>query len=224
MLNIIAALFLFLSFFLPTGGENTSKSLQNGDLIFQESCSSDMGDAIKDVTSAISGYNFTHVGIVTIDSITKSVYVIEATHPQVCITPLQEYLYPADKGECPPKSVVGRLKPQYRHLIPQAIVEAKKLTGKGYDDAFDLTNDQYYCSELIYDILLKANNSIAVFPLNVMTFKGKETGEYSPNWISHFKKLGIPIPEGKPGINPGAMSQQSDVIDIIGTDILRSKP
>lgn len=212
MLTSLLSALIFLTSFSPQ--DDTDFKLQNGDLIFQESCKGDMGDAIKDVTAGIAGYNFTHVGIVSIDSTTSEIYVIEATHPKVCITPLDEYLHP--KGDkCAPKSVVGRLKGEYQNLIPQALNEAEKLTGKDYDDAFDLENDQYYCSELIYDILLKANNGTPVFPLNVMTFKSKDTGEYSPNWVTHFEKLGILIPEGELGINPGAMSQQSDVIDII---------
>lgn len=212
MLTTLLSALIFLTSFSPQ--DDADFKLQNGDLIFQESCKGDMGDAIKDVTAGIAGYNFTHVGIVSIDSTTSEIYVIEATHPKVCITPLDEYLHP--KGDkCAPKSLVGRLKGEYQALIPQALDEAEKLTGKDYDDAFDLENDQYYCSELIYDILLKANNGTPVFPLNIMTFKSKDTGEYSPNWVTHFEKLGIPIPEGELGINPGAMSQQSDVIDII---------
>lgn len=212
MLTIVLSTFIFLTSFLQQN--ETDFRLQNGDLIFQESCKGDMGDAIKDVTAGIAGYNFTHVGIVSIDAKTNLIYVIEATHPRVCITPLDEYLHP--KGDkCAPKSVVGRLKSEYQPLIPQALKATDRLIGKPYDDAFDLSNDQYYCSELIYDILLKANNGTPVFPLNVMTFKSKETSEYSPNWVTHFEKLGISIPEGELGINPGAMSQQSDVIDII---------
>lgn len=212
MLTIILSTFVFLTSFSTQ--DETNFTLQSGDLIFQESCNGDMGEAIKDVTAGIAGYNFTHVGIVSIDATSNEVSVIEATHPLVCITPLEEYLHPQG-DRCSPRSVVARLKPEYRHLIPQALSETDKLIGKKYDDAFDLENDQYYCSELIYDILLKANNGTAVFPLNVMTFKSKETGDYSPNWVTHFGKLGIPIPEGKEGINPGAMSQQADVIDIV---------
>lgn len=212
MLNFILSTLILLTSFFQQKEDNFK--LQNGDLIFQESCKGEMGDAIKDVTAGIAGYNFTHVGIVSIDSITNRIYVIEATHPKVCITPLEDYLHPA-KETCSPKSVVGRLKTPYQHLIPYALSEADNLIGKDYDDAFDLQNDQYYCSELIYDILLKANNGTAVFPLNIMTFKSKDTGEYSPNWVTHFKKQGISIPEGEKGINPGAMSQQADVIDIV---------
>lgn len=188
-------------------------NLKNGDLIFQESGGSDLNAAIKDVTSGIDGYNFTHVGIVWVDADSDSVFVIEATHPQVCITPIDKFLNPENKKQ-KPRSVVGRLKQQYEGIIAQAIEEGKLLKGKAYDDAFDLSNDMYYCSELVYLILKKANNGNDVFELNDMTFKSKDTGEFSDNWVKHFSKLGIPIPEGQKGINPGAMSR-SEVIDIV---------
>ena len=186
--------------------------LQNGDLIFQESCSDGVGNAIKEVTSSIDEYRFTHVGIVYIDEKDR-VFVIEATHPKVAMTPLHDYLFPKDKP-CYPISVVGRLKEEYHHLIPAALEDGLKLVGKEYDYGYILDNDKYYCSELIYDILLKANNGVAVFPLNVMTFKSAETDDFSERWIKYFEKLGMDIPEGELGINPGAMSR-SDVIDII---------
>jgi hypothetical protein len=188
--------------------------LKEGDLIFQESFSNNMDNAIKQVTSGIGNYNFTHVGIVYKDSLSDSFYVIEATHPRVQITPLAEYLVTKKNENYPPISVVGRLKAPYQKLIPRAIKEALKLVGKEYDDAFDLTNDQYYCSELIYKILYISNHNEEVFPLNEMTFKSTKTGKFIPYWINHFQKLGIPIPEGKLGINPGAMSK-SNLINII---------
>lgn len=212
MLYLLHILFFNLSVFFS---DNTDEfALKNGDLIFQESCEGNMGEAIKDVTSSMEGYNFTHVGMVWINQSNDSIYVIEATHPKICITPLEEYLYPKDKN-CAPRSAVARLKEKYQNLIPLAIEEAMKHIGKDYDDAFDLKNDQYYCSELIYEILLKANNNKEVFPLNIMTFKAKDSDSFSQNWITHFEKLNIPIPEGELGINPGAMSKQTDVIDII---------
>lgn len=187
---------------------------KEGDLIFQESFSKNMDSAIKQVTTGIDSYNFTHVGIVYKDSLSNGLYVIEATHPRVQITPLEDYLFPKKNENNPPVSVVGRLKDTYQKLIPQALMEALKLIGKEYDDAFDLRNDQYYCSELIYKIFYISNNYKDVFPLNIMTFKSTKSGEYIPYWVDHFKKLGIPIPEGELGINPGAMSK-SDKIDII---------
>lgn len=202
-----------LIFFLAFRVYSNAFELKNGDLIFQESCAGSVGNAIKEVTSSVGKNKFTHVGIVYIDD-QEGAFVIEATHPCVSVTPLSEYLYPDDSKGCFPKSVVGRLKNEYTHCISQAITEALALVGKQYDDAYMLNNDKYYCSELIYDILLKANESKPVFELNVMTFKSSETGEYADGWIKHFAALGIPIPEGELGINPGAMSC-SDVIEII---------
>lgn len=186
--------------------------LQSGDLIFQEDCASGTDSTIKAVTASIGDYQFTHVGIVYIDD-NDSVYVIEATRPKVAKTPLNDYLYPKGKG-CYPKSVVGRLKEEYRHSIPDALSEGLALIGKDYDDGFILGNDKYYCSELIYEILLRANHGIPVFPLNTMTFKSADTEEVTDGWKEYFGKYNLSIPEGEPGINPGAMSS-SYVIDIV---------
>ncbi len=187
--------------------------LENGDLIFQESCPKDKDNPIKQVTNSIDSYQFTHVGMVYINS-TGKVYVLEATIPEVKLTPIHEYLYPSESKECYPVSVVGRLKKEYRHLIPDALNIGLTLTGKAYDHGFIPDNDKYYCSELIYCILKEANGGNDVFPLNVMTFKSKDTGQTAKGWIEHFNTHNLEIPEGKPGINPGAMSK-SGRIDII---------
>lgn len=186
--------------------------LKNGDLIFQESCSGQVGDAIKGVTTSICENKFTHVGIVYMDS-KDSIYILEATTPKVALTPLKEYLYPQDE-ECYPKSVVGRLKDEYLHLIPNALEYGITLLGKEYDYGYILNNDKYYCSELVYEILKYANSNQDVFPLNVMTFKSSDTGQIMNSWIEYFENRGLNIPEGELGINPGAMSR-SDIIDII---------
>ncbi|MBK5720573.1 hypothetical protein JGH11_06785 [Dysgonomonas sp. Marseille-P4677] len=188
--------------------------LQKGDLIFQESCTGKADNMIKAVTTSIGDYSFTHVGIVYIDN-QDSVFIIEATHPKVTVTPLTEYLYPTKKGQnCFPRSVVGRLKEEYRHCIPKAIDEGLALVGKDYDDGFVMGNDKYYCSELLYEIFLKANEGIPIFPLNIMTFKSPITGDITDGWKEYFEKYSLPVPEGELGINPGAMSR-SDVIDIV---------
>ncbi len=203
---------LTLSFLFHQQIEDNFK-LQNGDLIFQESCSNDIGDAIKEVTTSIDEYHFTHVGIVYINK-NDSIFVLEATHPKVVLTPLSDYLYPEKSNGCFPKSVVGRLKDNYQIYIPQALKEGVNLIGKDYDSGYILNNDKYYCSELIYDILLKANKGKPIFQLNTMTFISPETGEVSDSWKKYFESISIPVPEGEPGINPGAMSK-ANVIDII---------
>lgn len=186
---------------------------EEGDIIFQESGVSQTENSIQEVTSSIDGYNFTHVGIVMADE-DGSLFVLEAVPPQVAVTPLERFLYPDGRNDPHPVSVVGRLKPEYRKLIPAAIGEGKKLAGLRYDHAYTMGDDKYYCSEYIYEILKRANGGKEVFQLSPMTFKSPETGEITEGWIKHFEKLGVPVPEGEPGINPGAMST-SNVIDII---------
>lgn len=187
--------------------------LRNGDLIFQEACPIDSGNPIKQVTSSIENYQFTHVGIVYIDK-NDSIFVLEATTPRVALTPLHEYLYPSESKNCYPVSVVGRLREEYQPLIPKALGIGLTLVGKDYDYGFVLGNDKYYCSELIYEILKQANGGKEIFPLNIMTFKSQDTNETAKGWIEHFEKHGLPIPEGEDGINPGAMSR-CNVIRIV---------
>lgn len=209
---MMALFIMFMSCFLsvPPFGF----TLQAGDLIFQESCKDGgVGQEIKAVTSSAESYAFTHVGIVYVDSC-GTYYVLEATHPVVTLTPLEEFLYPFDMEGCTPRSVVGRLREPYRHCIPDALSKGLTLLGKKYDDGYILGNDEYYCSELVYEILKQANDGIPVFPLNTMTFKSAETGTFTPGWINYFKRLNLLIPEGEPGINPGAMSR-SDVLELI---------
>ena len=142
------------------------------------------------------------------------IFVIEATPPRVRITPLQEFLYPAEERKSPPHSVVGRLKSRYRFCISGAIKKGLSLVGKAYDEVYDLNNDSYYCSELIYFMLLEGNHGKPVFQLDKMTFKAADADSILPAWRTYFEKRGVAIPEGELGINPGAMSR-SDVVDIV---------
>ncbi|MES2778655.1 MAG: YiiX/YebB-like N1pC/P60 family cysteine hydrolase, partial [Bacteroidota bacterium] len=86
--------------------------------------------------------------------------------------------------------------------------------GKPYDDPFLYDNGKYYCSELIYDAFAFANNGKPFFQLEPMTFKQPNSTSYFPVWIEYYQKLNIPIPEGKPGINPGGISR-SDKIEFL---------
>ena len=177
--------------------------IRNGDLIFQEACGGNTEDAIKSVTSSAEDYNFTHVGMVCIQG--GEAYVLEATVPCVALTPIRDFLYP-ETDSCPPVSVLARLKPEYRKLIPEALRLGLGHLGKSYDYAYVLGDDRYYCSELIYQILKDANHGKEVFPLNVMTFCDS-TGRVLPAWEAYFKQHSAPVPEGEAGINPGAMSR-----------------
>jgi len=181
-------------------------ALQPGDLLFQDLDCGPLCDAIEKVTEGYQGMNFSHVGIAAKDE-TDDFVVIEAVSGGVVVTPLQNFLGRSSDADGRPKVVVGRLKESYYHLIPSALKEALALKGKSYDKVFAIDNDAYYCSELIYEIFLQANNNNPVFKLQPMTFTDPDTEETLLAWQEYFTKLGVSVPQGQPGINPSSISR-----------------
>jgi hypothetical protein len=184
--------------------------LQTGDLLFQMGESSGLSDAIAEVTTGKDEINYTHVGIVSIEN--DTVFVLEATTPTVCKTPVDSFLNKSAFVEGKPLVTVARLKPECREIIPQAIVNASKYIGKPYDYVYAPDNDAYYCSELVYISFLD-ENGFPVFESKKMTFCDEE-GNLPAYWIEHFKKYRAEIPEGCEGTNPGDLSK-SEVIEIV---------
>jgi len=183
---------------------------EHGDLLFQDLDSSPLCDAIEEVTRGINHSNLSHMGIVTI--IDNQYYVLEAFTNGVDTVILDKFLNRSVDSNGKPKIIVGRLKIEYSKLIPKAIDEGIKLVGEKYDDEFKINNNKFYCSELIYDIFLSANNRKEFFHLNPMTYK--VNGKTLDIWKEYFQNLNISIPENEPGINPAGISL-SEKIDII---------
>ncbi len=181
-------------------------SLKTGDLLFRDSDCGPLCDAIEKVTTGYQGANLSHVGIAAKDEDGQMI-VLEAVSKGVVATDLRTFLNQSAGANDKPKVMVGRLKKPYRHLIPAAIEEAEVLEGKPYDKVFAIDNNAYYCSELIYDIFRRANSGRPIFELKPMTFKDPQTGEILPVWREYFSGLGVEIPEGRPGINPGGISR-----------------
>ena len=185
--------------------------LHKGDLLFQDLDCGELCDAIESVTTGVNGAHFSHVGIVSNITKDNKIMVVEAIGQKVKTTELTAFLSRSHDKWGRPKVVVGRAKDQ--QTINNALKKLKKYTGKKYDDVFDINNDSYYCSELVY-FTFENNSGEKLFSLMPMTYKDKRTGRYFKSWIEYFKNLNVEIPEGKPGINPGGISR-SDKIDIL---------
>ena len=175
--------------------------IQEGDLLFQDLDSGPLCDGIEQVTHGFNNMNFSHIGIVT--NINKKNYVLES-FDGVDTVNLEDFLNRSLNKKNQPKVVVGRLKKDYQNLIPLAITHGISLIDLEYDEEFKINNGKFYCSELIYEIFLVANNNKEFFELKPMTYK--LNGETLPIWKEYFKKLNVLIPENEPGINPGGIS------------------
>ncbi len=191
----------------------SSFSLQEGDLLFQDSDCGPFCDAIEKVTEGYQGANLSHVGMVICeeDNILK---VIEATTDGVVITTIDTFLNRSFDTNGNSKVIVGRVKEEYKSLIPRAVKHAKTLLGKSYDHIFDVNNDTYYCSELVHDAYKEANGGRAIFKLYPMTFVDPDTRKTFGIWTDYYKDLNQEIPEGQPGLNPGGISR-SPYLDIV---------
>ncbi|MBN2595568.1 MAG: hypothetical protein JXR82_02165 [Marinifilaceae bacterium] len=185
-------------------------ALEKGDLLFQDFDSDSISDAIESVTGGEEHLSFSHVGIVDIHS-NGDTMVLEAISKGVTYTKLNIFLQRSTTADQKPKVEVGRLKPEFSALINKALDAGKQLIGKPYDDVYIMEDSTYYCSELIYEIFSDTQDSIEVFQLNPMTFKDSKTGNFLPFWVEYYKKLGVDIPEGKPGLNPNGMHESPNI-------------
>ncbi|MGK7397686.1 MAG: YiiX/YebB-like N1pC/P60 family cysteine hydrolase [Candidatus Cyclobacteriaceae bacterium M3_2C_046] len=205
--HYVALILIIMSGFMQcTPSSNQDFELQPGDLLFQDGDCGDFCQAIRAVTQGVDGHDFSHVGIVYPSEQSKY-KVLEAISEGVVFTPIDQFLQRNRDTEGRPKVVVGRLKQPYQSLIPKALQNGLQYLHKPYDDVFDINNDAYYCSELVYYMFLQANQQQPVFELNPMTFKDPYTGTTFPVWVEYYRNLDQAIPEGQPGLNPGSISR-----------------
>ena len=122
-------------------------TLKNGDIIFQESTSS-QSQAIKLATHS----DYSHMGIIYIKN--GKIYVYEAS-ATVKLTPFGEWREHGVKK----KFVVKRLKDETL-LTPKALEKMQKVgnsfKGHPYDALFDWSDKKIYCSELVWKIYKRA--------------------------------------------------------------------
>lgn len=191
-------------------GHPTSFRLRPGDLLFQDLDGSPLCDAIETVTHGVNGAKFSHVGVVC--EVTRDeVKIIEAVSRGVVETNLDEFLGRSRDDAGRPKVLVGRLKPEYRRYIPEALDAARKFLGKPYDSVYVMGNGSLYCSELVYEAFHAVAPKTSMFEITPMTFKDPFTRQTFPAWTEYYSILGLSIPEGEPGLNPGSISRSSAI-------------
>lgn len=205
-------LLISLGISCKVSSSDSSFSLKEGDLLFQDSDCGPFCTAIEKVTFGYKGSKFSHIGLLIKEK--EELKVMEAISAGVLLTPIDSFLNRSFDKDNHPKVAVGRLQTKQQKLVPGAIQFIDQQMKKPYDDIFKINNDKYYCSELIYDAFKYANNGIPIFELQPMTFLDPETNKTFPIWEDYFNDLKVPIPEGKPGLNPGGMST-SPFIEIV---------
>ncbi|MCF6807706.1 hypothetical protein L3V79_04800 [Thiotrichales bacterium 19S9-12] len=180
-----------------------------GDLLFQDLNCGVLCNAITDVTYGYHQMQISHVAMVINNK--KPIKVIEAIGQNVHLTSLNDFLERSLDKKGKPLVIVGRLKLKYQPLIPKAIEIAKNWQGLPYNDDFTPNNhfQSFYCSQLIYDAFMLANNNEPIFKQHQMTFKQSE--KFLPAWKDYFKEIKKPIPEGELGTNPGMLSRSKNI-------------
>ncbi|MDP4203970.1 MAG: YiiX/YebB-like N1pC/P60 family cysteine hydrolase [Bacteroidota bacterium] len=182
--------------------------VKEGDIVFQHLNGGELGRAIDKVTRGYRDRDYNHCGLVV--RVGDSLKVIEAIGKNVHLTTIKEF-----EGRCAEADLlIGRLYPKYSSLILKAEKAALAFQGVPYDDYFEMDNGRLYCSELIYEAFKIANDGKPFFVLKPMTFKDPDTGQLFSSWVEYYKNLNCPIPQGKPGINPGLLSRSSKIIII----------
>ncbi len=193
-------LFVLLAFVLSFGA--TAQTYRSGDFILQDLDCGPLCDAIESVTPGLDGRHFSHVGLVEVRG--DSTFVWEAISAGgVVMTPLASFVA---RVKDPAGLVHMRLSPKHASLVPAALRFCGSVMNTSYDAVYLPNNGAYYCSELLYDAFKDANGGEPVFELQPMTFKDPETGDFDPAWVAYYEKLGVGIPEGELGCNPGGLA------------------
>ncbi|GLB50354.1 hypothetical protein Y10_27220 [Neptunitalea sp. Y10] len=183
-------------------------AVKTGDILFRESSTSSLSEAIDNVTQTGKETHYSHMGIAEV--VGDSIYVLHAA-PECgsARVPLEEFMHPKEDSIKLYRRVTAyRLKQPYQKFIPSAIEKAKTMMGKPYNYSYVMNDSSYYCSDFVYRSFQKDS----IFKLNPMTFKNPKTGEFHQGWIDFYQELGIPIPEGKPGCNPNGMAANDKLV------------
>ncbi len=198
----ILAIIVAASVAMATVGQSVNE-LQEGDLLF---CCTDTANAITAVTSGVEDLPIDHVAVFhRIGGKNSIPFVIEAIKPAVHLTPIDSFLCHN------PHVLVGRVNVDCN--ISRSIRHCLAMVGKPYDDLYLPGDSAIYCSELVQLNYTSVSN-LPIFEPITMSFHDS-TGRVTDYWRDFYGQLGMIVPEGAPGTNPGELSRRPQVT-IIG--------
>ncbi|MCH3985064.1 MAG: hypothetical protein LKK50_00995 [Prevotella sp.] len=198
-------LFLTITFTLAIQAQRpfSTDSLKEGDLLF---VCHPQGNAITKVTQGIHGAAIDHVGIAVRRGVKWE--VLEAIHQGVVLTPLEKFIRKNTAPSAPYSSILrGRVTGDVD--ISTSIRKAMSYLGRPYDFYFMPDDKEIYCSELVQKSYVDHSGHL-IFPPVPMSFHNRR-GQILPYWKNYYRKKGMPVPEGKPGSNPGELSRNGRV-------------
>ncbi|QOD62466.1 hypothetical protein H9I45_09405 [Polaribacter haliotis] len=203
---------LIFSFVLFSCNSNQNDfKIKQGDLLFQNTGTDEIDNAIKNVTATSLSKNYSHVGIAMQKD--EKWFVLEAIPKEgICQTPLKKFLNRNKNKFNKSQTTVARLDKYYQPYISKAIVYGIERLNTPYDDIFLWDDDSYYCSELVYKMFSTQNIPTDSIPFltHPMTFNDS-TGNPMPSWVTYYKTRNQPIPEGIEGTNPNLMASSPHI-------------
>lgn len=178
---------------------------QEGDLLFTQIGADD--HPIAAVVDGWHGARVNHVGVIVDD--TDGPSVLEAYPPGVQLVDLDTHLcrsvHPDGPGR--PRYLLARLRPDDQRLVPDAVRYGLAQLDRPYDHWFRRGDPALYCTELVLDMFRHANDGRALFATGCTSFTDPATGRIHPRWQRHFDALGVAVPEGELGSDPGDLSR-----------------
>ena len=208
-----ASIFFISSIILSScnNQKNIDFKLKQGDLLFQNTGTDKIDNAIKEVTATSMAKNYSHVGMAMEKE--GQWFVLEAIPKEgICQTPLTKFLNRNKNKFNKSQTTVARLDPYFQPYISKAIEYGIERIDTPYDEIFLWDDDAYYCSELVYKMFSTQEipgDSIP-FLTHPMTFNDN-TGNPMPSWVSYYKKRKQEIPEGIEGTNPNLMASSPHI-------------
>ena len=176
---------------------------QEGDVVFQALPG---GGMLVRVIEGVSESEYSHCGVVLKED--GGWVVIEAIG-EVRTTPLFEWIR---RGRSAGWFAAYRLKPEYRKNIPAFRAELEKFIGVPYDYHYGMSDDEIYCSELVFTAYRNAT--------------GEQLGELKKlkdlNWKpfeADIKEIeGGPVPLEREIITPKNLSEAQQFEKVAGGD------